>query len=439
MFSQRSKYTAIRLLGCCFVALLVIVLGNCGGVTSSSDTSTSSSATPSSAPAAPTPTTPGTSPAPGPGTGADPPAPTTPPVMNTGAEFMYTVAPAANNQSTFTVYQINEDNGQLTQLAAATIPVRAAQNIAVDSSGQNFYVTGFEAPGTNMDLVKVDPSTHKITAMPGQTFHTLPAFANDGDCCPNTVAVDGSGKFAYVGGLNDGSIHVYSVDQSSGTWTEISASNSQPSSGGGPVYTVAMHPTNKFLYESQQASSFVNIWSRNQNSGLISPSSGSPFETGALTSSVSVTADGKFLFVPQYETGRVSAYTVNGDGTLTGVAGSPVTAGNAPSRVAADPQDRFFFVLNSGAYNGGPANVQAFTLDETTGAISEVPNSTFTVFAVGEIRVDASGKFLYGIGGQTMVWSIDQTTGALTPVSGSPFKIVAADALILPQTAAGTQ
>jgi 6-phosphogluconolactonase (cycloisomerase 2 family) len=359
--------------------------------------------------------------------------------MNTGAEFMYAVAPAANNQSTFTVYQINEDNGQLTQVTATTIPVRGAQNIAVDSSGQNFYVTGFEAPGTNMDMVKVDPGTHDVTPMPGQTFHTLPAFLSEGDCCPNTVAVDASGKFAYVGGLNDRSIHVYSVDQSSGTWTEISASNSQPSSGGGPVYAVVMHPTNKFLYESQRASSFVSIWSRNQNSGLIFPNPRSPFDSGALTSSVSVSADGKFLFVPQYETGRVSVYTVNADGTLTAVAGSPVTAGNAPSRVVADPQDRFIFVLNSGAYNGGPANVQAFTLDQTTGAISEVPNSTFTVYQVGQIRVDASGKFLYGIGGQTMVWSIDQTTGALTPVSGSPFKIAAADALILSQTTAGTQ
>lgn len=352
---------------------------------------------------------------------------------------MYAVAPAANNQSTFTVYQINEENGQLTQVTAATIPVRAAQNIAADSSGRNFYVTGFEAPGTNMDLVKVDPGTHDITPMPGQTFHTLPAFLSDGDCCPNTVAVDGSGKFAYVGGLNDGSIHVYSVDQSSGTWTEISASNSQPSSGGGPVYTVVMHPTNKFLCESQRASEFVNIWARNQNSGLIYPNPGSPFDTSALTSSVSLSADGKFLFVPQYEAGRVSVYAVNADGTLTTVAGSPVTGGNAPSRVVADPQDRFFFVLNSGAYNGGPANVQAFTLDQATGAIGQVPNSTFTVFEVSEIRVDATGKFLYGVGGQTMVWSIDQTTGALTPVAGSPFKIVAADGLILPQTTAGTQ
>jgi 6-phosphogluconolactonase len=359
--------------------------------------------------------------------------------MNPGAEFMFAVTPAVNNQSTFTVYQINEDNGQLTQVSTATIPVRAARNMAVDSSGKNFYVTGFEAPGTNMDLVKVDASTHEITPMPGQTFHALPAFLSDGDCCPNTVAVDGTGMFAYVGGLNDGSIHLYSVDQSSGTWTEISASNSQPSSGGGPVYTVVMHPTNKFLYESQHASEFVNIWARNQSSGSISPNAGAPFETGALTSSVSVSVDGKFLFVPQYETGRVTVYTVNADGTLTAVANSPVTAGNAPSRVVADPQDRFFFVLNSGAYNGGPANVQAFTLDQRTGAISEVPNSTFTVFHVGEIRVDANGKFLYGVGGQTMVWSIDQTTGALTPVSGSPFKIAVADALILPQRAAGAQ
>jgi 6-phosphogluconolactonase (cycloisomerase 2 family) len=352
---------------------------------------------------------------------------------------MYAVTPVANNQSTFTVYQINEDNGQLTQVTTAAIPVRAAQNMSVDSTGRNFYVTGFEAPGTNMDLVKVDTSTHEITPMPGQTFHTLPSFASNGDCCPNTVAVDGSGKFAYVGGLNDGSIHVYLVDQSSGRWTEISASNSQPSSGGDPVYAVAMHPTNKFLYESQRESSFVNTWARNQNSGLIFPNSRSPLETGALTSSVSVSPDGKFLFVPQYETGRVSVYAVNAGGMLTAVAGSPVTAGNAPSRVVAEPQDRFLFVLNSGAYNGGPANVQAFTLDQKTGAISEVPNSTFTVYQVGQIRVDANGRFLYGVGGQTMVWSIDQTTGALTPVNGSPFKVAAADAVILPQTTAGTQ
>jgi 6-phosphogluconolactonase (cycloisomerase 2 family) len=200
-----------------------------------------------------------------------------------------------------------------------------------------------------------------------------------------------------------------------------------------------MHPTNKFLYESQRASEFMNLWALNQSSGLISPSSGSPFESGSLTSSVSVSADGKFLFVPQYETNRVSVYAVNADGTLTAVAGSPVTAGNAPSRAVADPQDRFFFVLNSGAYNGGPANVQAFTLNQQTGAISEVANSTFTVFQIDEIRVDANGKLLYGVGGQTMVWSIDQTTGALTPVNGSPFKIAAADAVILPQTTAGTQ
>jgi 6-phosphogluconolactonase (cycloisomerase 2 family) len=430
---------AIRLLGCVFIALLVIVLGNCGGVTSSTGASASSQSplAPASTPTSPAPMMPTTSPTPSPGTGPSPPSPT--PAMNTGAEFMYAVAPTTNNQSTFTVYQIDQDNGQLTEVIKATIPVRAAHNMAVDSSGQNFYVTGSEAPGTNMDLVKVDPSTHEITPMPGQTFHTLPGFSSNGDCCPNTVAVDRSGKFAYVGGRNDGSIHVYAVDQSSGTWTELSPSNSQPSSGGDLVHTVLIHPTNKYLYESQRASEFVNTWSRNQNSGLISPNSGSPFQTGALTSSVSVSPDGKFLFVPQYESSHVSVYTINADGTLTAVAGSPVTAGNAPSRAVVDLRDRFLFVLNSGAYNGGPATVQAFRLDQNTGAISEVTNSTFTVYRVSEIRVDANGKLLYGVGGQTMVWSIDRATGALAPVSGSPFKISAADALILPQTTAGTQ
>jgi 6-phosphogluconolactonase (cycloisomerase 2 family) len=436
MFAQRSTCAVIRVFRCFLIALLVVALGSCGGVTSGPGSATSN---PSSTPPASTPgaTTPTSSPTPSPGTGSPSPTPT--PSVNSGAEFLYAVTPAANDQSTFTVYQIDQNTGQLTQLTTATIPVRAAQNMAVDSSGRNFYVTGFEAPGANMDLIKVDPSTHDIMPLPGQTFHTLPAFSSDGDCCPNTVAVDAAGKFAYVGGLNDGSIHVYSVDQSSGTWTEISPSNSQPASGGGPVYTGVMHPTNKFLYESQRASSFVNIWTRNQNGGLISPNVGSPFQTAALTSSVSVSADGKFLFAPQYETSHVSVYLVNSDGTLAAITGSPLTAGNAPSRAVADPQDRFIFVLNSGAYNGGPASVQSFTLDQKTGAINQVANSTFTVFQVSEIRVDANGKFLYAVGGQTMAWSIDQTTGALTPVPGSPFKIAASDTLILPQTTAGTQ
>ena len=359
--------------------------------------------------------------------------------MSSGAEFLYAVAPGNNNQSSFTIYRVDQSSGALTAIATATIPVRAAQNLAVDASGQNFYVTGVQSPGTNMDLVRVDPMTHDITAMPGQTFHALPAFLNEGDCCPNAVAVDGTGKFAYVGGLNDGSVHVYSVDQSSGIWTEISPSNHQVNSGGGAVDAVVMHPTNKFLYASEKTSGFVNLWSRDPGSGLIAPIAGSPFATGALTSAVSLSTDGKYLFVPQYETSSVSVYAIHSDGTLGAVAGSPIAAGNGPIRAITDPQERFLFVLNSGAYEGGPPTVQAYRFDETTGAVTAVANSTFTVFAVSEIRVDANGKFLYAMGGQTMAWSIDQATGALTPVDGSPFKIAANDAVILPQGSAGTQ
>jgi 6-phosphogluconolactonase (cycloisomerase 2 family) len=434
MSIQRNRCFAFCLFDCFLIALFATLTASCGGVSAGSQSANSISGPTSGTPATPTSTN-----NPSPGAGGASPLPSDTPVMNSGAEFVYAIAPENNNQSSFTVYQIDQSSGALTAITTATIPVHAAQNLAVDASGRNFYVTGSGTPGTNLDLVRVDPGTHDITPMPGQTFHTLPAFVSEGDCCANAVAVDGSGKFAYVGGLNDGSIHVYSVDQNSGTWTEISASNSQPSSGGGPVYTVVMHPTNKFLYESQKASSFVSLWSRNQSSGVVTPAPDSPFETGALTSSVSLSADGKFLFGPQYETSRVSVYAVNADGTLSAAAGSPISAGNAPTRAVTDPQNRFLFVLNSGAYNGGPSTVQAYTFDDETGATRAVANSTFTIFAVSEIRVDANGKFLYGIGGQTMVWSIDQTTGALTPVSGSPFKIVAADAVILPQTTAETQ
>jgi 6-phosphogluconolactonase (cycloisomerase 2 family) len=230
------------------------------------------------------------------------------------------------------------------------------------------------------------------------------------------------------------------VDQSSGTWTEISTSNYQPTSGGGAVYAVVMHPTNKFLYESQQASSFVNIWTRDPNSGLITPAAPSPFQTGALTTDVSMSPNGRYLFVPQYEVSHVMAYGINTDGSLTALPSSPLQAGNAPGHVVVDPQDRFLFVLNTGAYNGGPPTVQAFKLDSSSGQITPVANSTFTVYSTGQLVMDANGKFLYGLGTQqTMGWSIDQSTGALTPLSGSPFPSTGIAGLILKQQGAAMQ
>ncbi len=89
-----------------------------------------------------------------------------------------------------------------------------------------------------------------------------------------------------------------------------------------------------------------------------------------------------------------------------------------------DPQGRFVFV-------GTSPQVEAFQVDQTTGALTSAPGSPYDNgpfrsggAPIAQAVVDPSGKFvLFSDSDQTKitVFAIDQSTGALSNVSGSPF------------------
>jgi hypothetical protein len=136
----------------------------------------------------------------------------------------------------------------------------------------------------------------------------------------------------------------------------------------------------------------------------------------------------QFLYVPMGDT-TVQGFSINRTtGALTVIPGSPFSvAGVAVTAddVATDPAGRFLFVGSEGA-----PNIWVFTINSSTGALTATAGSPFTgglTVAADEMTVDASGKFLYA--GQTdpmlggvAGFSIDQTTGALTSL-GSAFAL----------------
>jgi 6-phosphogluconolactonase (cycloisomerase 2 family) len=387
---------ALRHFALAFATLLIFALIGCGD-SSNNSTSNNNTGTGGS-----TPTTGSSNPG---NTGGS---------TSTSAEYVYAVSPAGNDQSTLTVFQIDLNSGALNQKATATIPVRAAAYVQADSTGQNVFVGGFEAPGTNLDLVKVNPSAGTITPSPGQTFHSA-ANLQEGDCCPSALTVDPSGSPAFVGGLNDGYVHSYTVDLASGTWTQVNAYR-QPDAGGN-VYALALDPSGKHIYTSQRSSSFVTAWSVGSG-GQLTPLSSSPFQTTGLTSTVSISPDGKWMFVPHYELAAFDIYAINADGSIT-LKQANIAAGNAPYLAVTDPQERFLYVSNSGAYNGGPVSISAYKFDAAAGTATPVSGSPFSATQAQQIVVDPSGKFLFAPGQHSSSFSIDQTTGALTPISTS--------------------
>jgi 6-phosphogluconolactonase (cycloisomerase 2 family) len=122
--------------------------------------------------------------------------------------------------------------------------------------------------------------------------------------------------------------------------------------------------------------------------------------------------------------GNVSAYSIDGtSGALSQIPGSPFPAGISPFWVTLDPTGRFAYVANLGG------NISAYSVNATTGALSPVPGSPF--FSGGtpsSVTVDPTGRFAYVANrnpSDISGFTIDGSTGALTPISGSPFPAIA--------------
>jgi 6-phosphogluconolactonase (cycloisomerase 2 family) len=133
-----------------------------------------------------------------------------------------------------------------------------------------------------------------------------------------------------------------------------------------------------------------------------------------------------FLYVPMGNA-TVEGFAIDRtSGALTAITGSPWTvAGTSVTAddVASDAAGKFLFVGSE----TGP-NIWVFQIDATSGALTATAGSPFSAgltVVADEMTVDLSGKYLYvgqtdptaGVG----AFSIDPSTGALTPLSGSPF------------------
>jgi DNA-binding beta-propeller fold protein YncE len=121
---------------------------------------------------------------------------------------------------------------------------------------------------------------------------------------------------------------------------------------------VAVDPSGKFAYVANFDNSFsggtlhgtVSEFTINATTGALTPISGSPFATAPEPISVAVDASGKFAYVANYNSApsTVSGLAINPmTGALTTIAGSPFTAGFAPVSVAVAIQQPTFSAFSA--------------------------------------------------------------------------------------------
>jgi 6-phosphogluconolactonase (cycloisomerase 2 family) len=289
------------------------------------------------------------------------------------------------------------------------------QSITVDPTGKFVYVanSSCDAFVGNVSMYTLNPATGALTSI------GPPVTA--ADFGSRSVAVDPTGKFAYVANLGDadqpgatfnGSVSIYTIHPDSGALTSIGTIEAPcappPSPGSCSPISVAVHPSGKFAYVANEggfAPTSVSMYTIDATTGTLAFIG--MIATAGRANSVAVDPSGRFAYVANSGSNDISMFSIN---SITGVLTSTgtVAAGLGPRSVAVDPSGKFAYVTNSD-------EISMYTINANTGTLT--PIGTIPE-ASGAVAVHPSGKFAYvlTVTNNVSMYSIDVTTGALTSI-----------------------
>lgn len=288
--------------------------------------------------------------------------------------------------------------------------------IAVHPTGSFVYIVGHDVSGVGgVWAFSLAPSTGVPTLLTGSPFAT--------GTSPDAVAIDPTGKFLFVADFTFGQINVFIIDPGTGALTSAAGS---PLTVDGDFWSLVVHPNGKYLYAADDITGNIFAYTIDPATGAIAPLTGSPFPDTNMALDVAIDPSGKYaytadaLFDAALQDDTVSGYSIDSNGALTPLPGSPFPAGGIPHTITVDPSGRFAYTANFTSNN-----VSGFTIDANTGSLTAMPSSPFST-GVGatspsSIGIDPSSKFAY-VTNQGMIagFSVD-STGNLTQLPSSPF------------------
>jgi 6-phosphogluconolactonase (cycloisomerase 2 family) len=319
--------------------------------------------------------------------------------------FAYATAFVANEVWAFT---INSVTGVLTPMAGSPFAAGSgATGIAFVPSNRFAYVV--DNNGGEVTEFAVDLTTGAL-----MSIGTIAAGTG-----PVDIAVDPQGRFVYVSNFNSQDVSAYAIDQTSGA---LSAVPGSPLSIGGNPRQLTVDPAGKFLYVTNEFANTVQAYSINQTTGALLAIAGSPYAVGVSPLAIAVGPAADRAYVVNYGDNDISEFAVNpGTGALTAITGSPVAAVPSACGIAVDPFGRFAFVTNA---VGTVGSLSTFTVTPS-GMLAQIAGSPVPAGSSPcSAAVDPTGSFVFtaNVNSQSVSgYSIDQTTGALTELPGSPF------------------
>jgi probable HAF family extracellular repeat protein len=333
-------------------------------------------------------------------------------------------------------YRLNATNGNLIALEGSPYPnsgYAGLSSIAADPAGRFLYATSQYAP-TNKNVLgfRMDRLNGRLTPITGSPFSA--------DATASAIAVDPSGRFAYVANYGGNNVSAFKIDQRTGGLLPIASY-----AAGSNADAVTVDPLGKFIYVANLSSNDVSAYAINQATGALTQITGSPFPTGDGPRSVAVDPNERFVYVANQGSDNIWGYTINPtSGALAPLATSPYAVADAGlTSVTVAPTGAQVYV----AGNGG---IYAYSINQSIDALGGggfPPTDLYGQLTLLQgspsgggysefVTVDYTGTFLYSANSAD-ISGFNLSTRVLKPLSGSPFATGNAPvsiALVRPQT-----
>ena len=176
---------------------------------------------------------------------------------------------------------------------------------------------------------------------------------------------------------------------------------------GNTPWALTQLPNHSVAYVTNAVGGTVQAFNVNNTTGAVTLV---PLSSPQSNNSFGVAMDrlGRFLWTANYGFNTVQTFAINGSGVL---ASSPpvATPNSLPYAIAAHPTLDFVYT----AHQSSNFALMAFSVNTTTGALTQVQNLTNTITSVNALVIDPTGRFAYAVSGSGGVcgWRINSTTG----------------------------
>ena len=161
------------------------------------------------------------------------------------------------------------------------------------------------------------------------------------------------------------------------------------------------------------------------SNGILTQVGGSPLEAGVEPVALTADPTGRFVYVADFASSQLIGYTVQSGSVLNFLLSPPTATGKEPDAITIDPRGLFVYVANL-----LDSTVSAFSIDLSTGVLTATVNvangfTNPTDTSPVAVMVDPSlGRFVYTAnysGNSVSGFILDPIAGSLTPTQSTPY------------------